>query len=84
MKSEDGILYDNDDNKGDVRLLVFGDNGSSGPVDLRGNDSDTKRYDGQSGTIKKKAFDAGKVKESMERVEEEKLFFIDDEDCVVL
>lgn len=61
VKSEDGILFDNDDDKGDVRVLVFGDNGSSGPIDLRANENDAKRYDGSSGTIKKKAFDAGKV-----------------------
>jgi hypothetical protein len=50
-----------DDNQGTVRLIIYGDNGSSGPIDLRTDENDTKRFEGLSGTIKKKAFDAGKV-----------------------
>jgi len=51
-----------DDHQGSVRLTVYGDNGSSGPIDLRADENNSKRFDGQSVTIKKKAFDAGKVK----------------------
>ena len=50
-----------DDDKGTIRLTIYGDNGNSGPIDLRHDDNDTKKFDGQSLTIKKKAFDAGKV-----------------------
>lgn len=67
MKSNDVIIY-TDDDRGSVQLLVFGDNGSSGPIDLRANESDTKRFDGQSATVKKKAFDAGKVRRAISKI----------------
>lgn len=61
VKSNDSIMYA-DDNQGTVQLTVYGDLGSSGVIDLRTDENDTKRFDGQSTTIKKKAFDAGKVR----------------------
>lgn len=50
-----------DNDQGTVQLTIYGDNGSSGAIDLRSDDNDTKKFDGQSITIKKKALDAGKV-----------------------
>lgn len=60
IKSNDNIMY-GDNDQGTVQLTIYGDNGSSGAIDLRSDDSDTKKFDGQSITIKKKALDAGKI-----------------------
>ena len=49
-----------DDDRSTIRLVIFGDNGSSGLIDFRSDENDT-RFDGQSVTVKRKAFDAGKV-----------------------
>ena len=61
LKSSDQITYADDNNKNSIQLTVFGDNGSSGPIDLRPAEGDTKKFDVRSATLKKKAFDAGKV-----------------------
>lgn len=60
VKSNDCILY-GDEEKSSIQLIIYGDSGSSGPIDFRTDENDTKKYDGQSITFKKKAFDAGKV-----------------------
>ncbi|UJR35341.1 hypothetical protein I4U23_028101 [Adineta vaga] len=60
VTSDESIEY-GDDDQSSVKLTVFGDNGSSGLIDLRGNENDPKKYDGLSTTLKKKAFDAGKL-----------------------
>lgn len=60
VRSQDVILYSTDD-QGSIQLTIYGDNGNSGAIDFRTDENDTKRYDGQSITFKKKAFDAGKV-----------------------
>ncbi|CAF0762513.1 unnamed protein product [Rotaria sp. Silwood1] len=60
VKSNDHIMY-GDEDQSSIRLIIYGDNGSSGPIDLRSDENDTKKYDGQSMTLKKKAFDAGKM-----------------------
>ncbi len=60
MKSSDSIVYDDED-RSVIQLTIFGDNGSSGPIDLRSDEHDPKKFNGQSVTLKKKAFDAGKV-----------------------
>lgn len=45
-----------------MHLAIFGDNGSSGPIDLRSSDGDAKKFDIRSLALKRKAFDAGKVR----------------------
>jgi hypothetical protein len=60
VKSTDNIVYE-DEGRSAIHLTIFGDNGSSGPLDLRGDEHDSKKFNGQSVSLKKKAFDAGKV-----------------------
>lgn len=72
MKSNDSIIY-SDDNQGTIRLTIFGDNGSSGPIDLRSDENDPKKFDGQSVSLKKKAFDAGKVGKWIWNIENENI-----------
>ncbi|CAF3582320.1 unnamed protein product [Rotaria sordida] len=59
VKSNDHIMYGDDQST--IKLIIYGDNGNSGPIDFRSDENDTKKYDGQSMTLKKKAFDAGKI-----------------------
>lgn len=61
LKSSDQITYADDTHQNSMQLTVFGDNGSSGPVELRPAEGDTKKFDVRSATLKRKAFDAGKV-----------------------
>ncbi|CAF2535221.1 unnamed protein product [Rotaria sp. Silwood2] len=60
VKSNDNIMY-GDNDQSTIRFIIYGDNGSSGPIDFRSDENDTKKYDGQSMTLKRKAFDAGKM-----------------------
>ncbi|CAF1123841.1 unnamed protein product [Adineta ricciae] len=60
VNSDEPIEYA-DDKEGLIKLTIFGDNGSSGSIDLRGNENDPKKYDGYTTTLKKKAYDAGKL-----------------------
>jgi hypothetical protein len=60
VRSSDNIVY-GENGKGSIRLTIFGDNGSSGPIELRTDEGDTNKVGGPTMTLKRKALDAGKV-----------------------
>lgn len=61
FKSADSIIYADDSRQSLVQVTIFGDNGSSGSIDIASGETEPKKFDPRSITIKKKAFDAGKV-----------------------